>query len=198
MPAYVHLFNNYFKIIINEIKVVQDLTIRLNAVEVENTNLRTEIDKLKTRVDDQEQRSRNECLLVHGMDESDEEDTDEVVLNIIKDNLNIEIDSTDIVRSHRLGPKKRSQINTRATPSRPRPIIIRFLSFKKRQVVYKAKSLLKGKNIIITENLTQHRYQLYLAAKRKYGLKNCWSNEGRVFAKSNNRIITISNMSDIV
>ena len=197
MPPYVHVFNSYFQTIISEIQMVKELTVRLNAVEEENKKLRCEIDQLKVRADDAEQRSRNSCLLVHGIQESDDENTDDLVMDVIKNKLNIELEDDKIIRTHRIGEKK-AQMNTRATPSRPRPIIFKFSHFKERQKVYMAKKALKGTKIVITENLTKLRYDLYQAAKTKYGMKNCWTNEGRLHAKVNNRTLTIEKMSDII
>ena len=69
---------------------------------------------LKARLDDHEQRGRNMCLLVHGVEETDDENTDNVVINIIKCNLEIELLKDDIVRSHRLGPPKKLHCQTRS------------------------------------------------------------------------------------
>ena len=52
--------------------------------------------------------------------------------------LNIELKDSDIQRANRLGRKR---INSN---SRPRPIIIKFLSFKKRNEFFFAKSKLRN------------------------------------------------------
>ena len=76
---------------------------------------------------------------------------EKVILKMAKD-LNIEIKDSDIQRAHRLGRKR---INPN---SRPRPIIIRFVSFKKRNEFFFAKSKLRNlkqyENAFISEDLT--------------------------------------------
>ena len=67
-------------------------------------------------------------MRIHRIPESTDsvdDDCEKVILKMAKD-LNIELKDSDIQRAHQLGRKR---INSN---SRPRPIIIRFLSFKKR------------------------------------------------------------------
>ena len=87
-------------------------------------------------VDDQEQRSRKMCLLIHGVEENDSEKPDALVLNVINNDLGIaNINITEIQRSHRLGPKK-SQRNLRSSKMFYRPIIVRFSNYRTRQKVF--------------------------------------------------------------
>ena len=97
-----------------------------------------EIVNLNEKIDDLEQRSRNSCSLIHGFDELEGEETDSIALGIIRSKLDISVGELDIQRSHRLGaPNKRSlRSNMRKAP---RPIIVRFTYYKKRQEVYKSK-----------------------------------------------------------
>lgn len=168
----------------------------------DNVKLTEEIDELKLKIDDQEQRSRNACLLVHGIDESEDENTNNLVKEVITGKLGISLSDIDIQRTHRLGPKRDNRMNTRSQNTRsqksnPRPIIFRFGNFVKRTEVYNAKKKLKGKGIVITENLTKTRYKLYKATADKIGKGNTWTNEGRIMAKVNNSIISIRNLKDI-
>ena len=97
----------------------------------------------------------------------------------------------DIQRSHRLGPKSQGR-STRNNRPRSRPIIVRFLNYRRRREVFKNKKNLKGQQISITENLTKKRYTLLKAAIDVHGFGNVWTDEGRVLAKVNNRIIIIN------
>ena len=195
MPSYVKAFNDYFMILITELRVVKAQTTRLAQLELENDSLKQEIETLKARVDDQEQRSRNSCLVIHGITETDGKSTDDIVIDTIRENLEININANDIVRSHRIGPVKTTRPTNRS--ARPRPIIFRFSNYRKKQEVFKAKKALKGKKIVITESLTSSRLQLLEAAKQKFGKFNVWTNEGRVLRKVNNQIVSINNMNDL-
>ena len=75
---------------------------------------------------------------------------------------------------------------------------MKFLDFRKRQLVFKNKSALKGKKIAITENLTKSRYSLYIAAMAKFGKGNIWTSEGRVMSKANDNVLIINSMNDLV
>ena len=79
------------------------------------------------KIDDLEQYGRRENMRIYGIPESTDsvdDDGEKVILKMAED-LNIELKDSDIQRAHRLGRKR---INPN---SRPRPIIITFVSFKK-------------------------------------------------------------------
>ena len=155
----------------------------------ENDRLWKEINKIKCRVDDNEQRSRNQCLLIHGITEMEKENTDNLVIGVISEDVGIPIAIEDIQRSHRLGPFKNKNRNTRST--KPRPIIVRFTDMRKRIEVFRNKKQLKGKKIVITENLTFAKHQLLLEALEKLGKNKVWSIEGRITTKIDNKLVII-------
>ena len=165
-------------------------------LQLENQRLHNRISELNDRVDDQEQRSRNGCLLIHGVEEGDEHDTDTLALNVINNDLGVQINLDDIQRSHRVGPKKVKPM-TRASKAYPRPIIVRFLSWRKRNEVFRAKRKLKGSKVAVTENLTRSRYELLKAATAKIGRGNVWSSDGRVTTKIGNVYHVITCHDDI-
>ena len=65
---------------------------------VSKINERTE--ELEKKIDRQEQYSRRNCILIHGIAENKEENTDQQAIDFINDNLDIKI---SIDRSHRIG-----------------------------------------------------------------------------------------------
>lgn len=176
-----------------------DVAITKNASDklvVENDRLKDELLKLKGRVDDNEQRNRNLCLLFHGVPESPNEVTDDHVLNVIENDLNINISINDIERSHRLGTKQSQRI-LRSTHEYVRPIICRFSSFRKRKEVFGNKKKLKGKTISISENLTKTRYGIYQEAIKRIGMGKVWTMEGRIMTKDGERFTIINTLEDI-
>ena len=87
-------------------------------------------------LDCHEQYSRRNCLLIHGVKESEKEDTDKVVIEFFEKEMKEKLSANDIDRSHRLGKKQ--------TGSRPRPIIIKFISCNILNVIFRKKKILKG------------------------------------------------------
>ena len=134
--------------------------------------------------------------------ESERENTDNIALDIINNEFGLrDLCIDNIQRSHRLGPRKKptNQRNLRsiATTTKPRPIIIRFASYRDRQKVFLAKSNLKGKKMMISENLTKRRYSILQAAITKYGKGKVWTIDGRITTKVNDHFITMNSIEDI-
>ena len=69
-------------------------------------NLTETVAKLVKQVDNQEQYSRRNCLLVHGLPEITLENTDDLVITMFKNEMDIEMFSDGIDRSHRIGKQK--------------------------------------------------------------------------------------------
>ena len=212
MPNYAAVLIESMKVIVTHLKCFNDLSKKVSTLEdkisvnsqvsdtlqSENKRLNDIIIILEERADDQEQRSRNTCLLIHGVAESDNVETDDAILSVLNNDLNLtHISINDIQRSHRLGPIKRNDRLLRSNKPRCRPIIVKFLNFRTRQEVFKVKSRLKGKHFMITESLTKNRYDLFKAALLKYGKGNVWTIEGRITTKINNNFVVIKSLNDL-
>ena len=192
-PPWALVLIECFKGVITALKDNYNFNIEINELKSENIGLKNDIKELKRLNDDYEQRNRNDCLLIHGVSESKDEDTYLVVQNILNEKLGIILNKDDIKRSHRIG-QVRSQRSTRATTAKHRPIIIKFIHFHKRQNVYKNKRKLKGTGITVTESLTSLRLELYQAATAKFGRNTVWTTEGRILTKINNEILCIKDL----
>ena len=81
--------------------------------------------------------------------------------------------------------------------TKPRAIIIKFKDIGKRTEVYGAKKNLKGKKLVITENLTKFRYELYQKAVKKLGFGKVWTNQGRILTIRSGNYFEILNDSDL-
>ena len=129
----------------------------INAVKAENSQLKQALNLTNYKLDSLEQYGRRENIQIHNIPEtlSNKDDGEEKVLKIANE-LNIDLTNADIQRAHRLGTKKRN--------GKPRPIIIRFQSFKKRNEFLFRKSGLKSNNefkyVFIAEDLTPIRAKL--------------------------------------
>ena len=152
-----------------------------------NEKLRKQVDSLALQLDANEQHNRNECLLLHGVAESDKEAPSQskaLFGKLIFEHLGISMNEYDIKRAHRLGQRKQN--------GKPRPIIVRLRDPELRNKIYFNKKSLKGKPVSITENLTKRRMQEKIAAEKLYGEKSVWTKEGRIYAKdSSGQVKTI-------
>lgn len=164
------------------------------------------IDQLEDRIDEMEQYSRRTCLKFCGVPESngDHEDTDVIILNIINNDIlqqsvtRLTLDN--IGRSHRLGPKKAGTT---------RNIIVRFISYRHRALVYSNKRHLKNRNIssrnkiFVNEALTQKRMKLFNKTRQLYSdklIRNCWTYDGRIFVRNldDTQTVPIRSESDLL
>ena len=107
------------------------------------------------------------------MDEKNNEDTDQEIINIVKNDLGEEITIHNIGRTHRLGKRKPDN-------NVPQPIIFKFTRYKVRERIFKTKKKLKRKTVSITESLTKRRVVELKKAREMYGFKNIWSQDGKI------------------
>lgn len=110
------------------------------------------------------------------------------------------IDISRIDRSHRVGP---------TIQGRPRDIIVRFLNYRDRDLVYLNKKNLKSFNnnpsnnnrVFINEALTRARAKLFAQTRRLHKEKvidGCWTMDGRIKIKlSNGNIVTITREDEL-
>lgn len=130
------------------------------------------------KIDEAEQYSRRNCLLLHGLAEKPNEDPHAAAIDIINGKLNVNLNSRDFDRAHRLGRPKRSMAEVVTTGKRP--IIIKFLRYQDRDLVWKAKRMLKDSGLLLTESLTSTRHRLLQDARERFGVRNVWTQDGRV------------------
>ncbi|OWF54720.1 hypothetical protein KP79_PYT25375 [Mizuhopecten yessoensis] len=162
------------------------------------SNLHHQLATLETRVDDMVQYSRRNCLKLRGIPEHDNEgsseNTDQIILNLCNETLGVMVTQGDITRSHRVGPK---------SPSRPRDIIVRFISYNIRAQVYGARFSLFSPYVneasnasqksspeahtpppfYINEALTKQRASVFTKArfmKSSGCISGTWTQDGRI------------------
>ena len=150
----------------------------INSLQIEVSSLEVEVMNLEKKATDQEQYLHRNCLLIHGLMETKTEDTDEMVLDVINNKLNIEMSQISIDRSHRLGKRK-------GPGQKPRAIIVKFTRYKDRHHVFSKKKLLKGTGISVTESLTLKRMEHLKKAREQHGFANVWTLDGKITFKGN-------------
>lgn len=135
------------------------------------TKLKSQMELLALGLDRHETVMRRKVLLFHGVPEKENEKLHESIYKIISDQMkvtNVTMDNLHVC--HRLG-----SFNGKA-----RPILVRFFDIQHRQVIWDYKTALKGTGITISEFLTQVRHKAFLAARKHFGVRNCWTVEGRI------------------
>ena len=134
------------------------------------------IDNLSLGLDRQEQYSRRNCLLLHNIPETSNENTDDLVMKTVNEELLEAITINEIDRSHRLGKSQAGKI---------RPVIVKFARYHTRNKIFRKKKLLKGKQFSITESLTKRRMAELKEAREKHGFHDVWTSDGKILYKDN-------------
>ena len=153
-------------------------TEKIKVLEKQIKKFEKELDCIKYAQEEQEQYSRRSCLLVHGVPEQTEENTDDVALKLFKSKPELNIKETDIDRSHRITSKRHSSDND--TNPQPRALIVKFARYNIRQKVYAPKIKLKKTSIFIREHLTSARQGLTWETLKCTSISKAWTNDGRI------------------
>ena len=121
-------------------KVIQEL-------RDEVSSLNKKLSNITVQVDWQEQYSRRNYFLIHGITEGIQENTDALALQIFREKLDIELTQRDLDQTHLISKNDKGS-------NRPRPVIVNFIRYHDRKQVFPKKKKLKNSEILITENLT--------------------------------------------
>lgn len=181
------------------LKRIETLETKVESLETANKSLKTQIEthttntnevdikKITRRMVEMEQYSRKANLKIYGLEENTgdgdrdreagapgpaiEEDTQAVVLTMLKDNLGVTIDPGEVVAVHRL-PTNRNMA---------RPIIIKFVRREPRSVILANRKKLKGKKISIQEDLCRDMQLVFNRVYKDARAVKSWTINGRVF-----------------
>ncbi|CAG4913509.1 unnamed protein product [Colias eurytheme] len=145
--------------------------------------IQSQVDMLSKLYDKQEMRSRRKILLVHGVPETQKENTANVVSKALGEHGDIADISKDLNECHRIG---------RATNNKPRPVLIKFKDLEVRNRIWFSKTNLKGSGITLSEFLTKPRHDIFMAARQRFGISNCWTRDGIIYITSQGRRYKIS------
>lgn len=165
----------------------------VKAVETLNKKLVSDNAKLCLEVDRLEQYSRRNNLRFFGLPETIGENTDMLILEVIKSKLGLDMSLSDIERSHRVGIPNNDVRN-----NRPRAILVKFCSYRNRQQLLNRKRFLKNTGFFINEDLTRNRQQLLREVSDKLGRQHVWTADGNIFARIDNKKVKVERVEDIV
>lgn len=127
--------NNDLGAIQQELEIVKDTAERLTAQN----------DAVMSTLQDLEDRSRRNNVVLYGIPDEREtwDQTEKKAVSVLSAALGSELSPNEIERAHRIGS---------FSPSKCRPVIIRFLSFKVKNQMLALRSKLKESNISISED----------------------------------------------
>ena len=156
--------------------------------------LERQVEALAKDVDALEMRGRRKMLLLHGVDEVSKEETSEVVAEVFRNNLKLDTFCTAAIRRcHRMG--------SQGSAGKPRAILIKLQDVDIRDKVWFAKTKLKGSGITLSEFLTRSRHQVFMKAREKFGVTNCWTKLGYIHVLgadgSKHRVVNHSELNAI-
>ncbi len=160
--------NSLDSALVHDVKLAIDACEKLNK---QHDKLEETIRAQDAKIDNLEQYSRRNCLLIHGIAESDDEDTTDKAIGVIADKVGVSIAKTDVDRSHRL--RRRTDLNGK----KPRPIVLKLVAYTKRAQIFRAKKQLKGTGLLITESLTNARMLLLRATREHPNVRNSWTTD---------------------
>jgi septal ring factor EnvC (AmiA/AmiB activator) len=129
---------------------ILDMEATIDSLSTVNTELMQKVKVMARKEDYLENQSRRNNLVFRGLREKEGgneswRDCEDLILDVTRNVLGVPIQASDIERAHRVAGGKY-----------PRAIVVKFLSFKKREEVFRNKNQLKGKVISINEDFS-HR-----------------------------------------
>lgn len=173
---------------------LKELTNEIRKLKEEFASVRTWMEQQEMRMDDLEQYSRSNCLVLHGNSIDHQISNPEVekyVTSTINSRLNLPVNITvnDIDICHPLPSKKTTK-----------PVIIKFVRRSVRNMVFAHKKNFKtssGPKLSLTESLTRRRLMLVEESRKYFEFGNVWTQKGNVHCSFKGRKHTIRYFSDI-
>ena len=153
------IFQQQITSIVNSVVegVLKGLNSKITSLQQANQELKTRIAKREASADNVEQYSRRNCLRITGIAESDNENTDDIVIQLAR-SIDVDLNLQDIDRSHRLGkPGSVGESSDSGATARSRAIIVKFATYRMRAKFYKSRVLTKSRGyrgVYINEHLT--------------------------------------------
>ena len=167
-----------FRHLKDEIQGIEIVKEELKAAKEELRAAKTNMQINRFEIDRLEQYSRRDSVRVCGIAETDNENTNDIVVRVAKD-MGVVISPNDISVSHRVGGPRRGR-----NSDKPRPILAKFVRREfTSQIMYRKKNLREVeayRNVYVQEDLTKARSKLVFELKRASDVKRVWTVNGRI------------------
>ena len=171
-----HSFETELKSVKEEVVEIGKRQVELagvaNCAREESLSTKCKMMDLNFAMDQQEQYSRKSSIRILGVDEEKAENCEAVCIEAIKVNLGIDICDKDIDIVHRIG---------RPNTGKARPILVKFLSHKPKEIIMRKRKEAKG--IKIVEDLAygiKKVFDFLNAHRRDIDLEYVWTIDGRI------------------
>lgn len=155
-------------------KKLSEMSDSMKALSTKISNNSDSISIIEDKFEIFEQATKRNTLRFLGFEEHEDEDVVDVVINLVNNKLKVSCNPCDIDSAFRVGKRQNDHGKSRA-------IMVNFVQNIKRNEVFNAKKQLKNTVFAIFEDLTPRRYELLLAAKKKYGKNLVWSSGGKIY-----------------
>lgn len=187
----------------NMTEEITTLRRQVNILTDENNDLWTnhdimvkELQATKDTLEEHEMYGRRNGIRIYGVDETKDEDCVKKSIEFMKKELNLDLDTKDVCRGHRAGPKDDKSKN-------PRPILLKLIRHDKKAEIIKKREKLQGKKFVIREDVTKQRQntmidildfarkELNLSGKDLRSKVAIWSTDGRITTKIKQKFYNI-------
>lgn len=179
----------------NQTKKIQDLQAEVTKIREENKQLKPALKETQEKLIALENYTRRENLRFMNIPEEKGENCWDIVYDIIENDLKINTEDIHFHAIHRVGKATSHRDSNDSTPTRPRPIIARFVSREHTERVLSAKNRLKKSDKYKDAYITKD-YARAIQEERRSLIKAMFvaKEKGRV-AKVINRSLFIDNQA---
>lgn len=182
---------------LHELHTNQEQQMEVNRLNEMNVNdLTTRLNARSLTIEDLQQYTRRNCVVVTGVPEEIGENTDVTILKLGNEKMEVPLTGLDLDRSHRIGKRN---------GGKPRPIVVKFSRYNVRYRFIKARTNLKGTKVGVQELLTPYTQHLLKRAKdlvtQSRHVKSAWTWDGRVTVQieqdGQKRRVNVNNENDL-
>ena len=175
---------------------IASLIERVKVLENTTETLKLDLKTAQDKNDELEQYGRRNSLRVWTpAPEILNENTDRLICDLAK-GVGVTILPQEICRSHRVGRRYTGRDNNQ----KPRPIIVKFISYATKKKLYAARKGLK--DAFISEDLTKTRNTILYRARQQRAtgrFLHTWTDDGliKVRLKSNNKVLSVTTLAQL-
>lgn len=176
-----------------------DYNISLDHVE---RDLRTDINETWEYAVKNEQYTRKNNVQIHGLEENSDEDVEAKLIGMAMDELGVEIKPEEIEIAHRIGQARNNSSGTARSQGNPKPrsITVKFASNKTKMKLLTKRKLLKGKKIVIVEDMATDIAKRLKKLKEKASTESAWFVNGKIkyIQRGDSRIMLLRNWDELM
>ena len=149
---------------------------QIKNVETEYAKICQVAQTAKAHAVENEQYSRKSNIKIIGLNESKQENQKQLVLDLLKEKMDVNLREKDIDVAHRVGIYKKNN-------KYPRAMIVRFVRRDHKMLVMKNRKKLKGQKYVVVDDLCQELVKVYNRVRNDERVQEAWTWFGKVFIK---------------